>query len=115
MPEYPEHRKLEAIHHFSEKIHYFLEWLDEQDIHLMKEHNHTDACKDDRSGRYACGYGTDEPMPLRESEQKLLARFFEIDLVKLENEKVEMLDGCRQANANKEGKPFVKVTVKNEK
>lgn len=111
MPEYPEHRKLEAIHHFSEKIHSFLEWLHEQGIYLMKEHTHTDGCKDDHSGRYVCGYGTDEPIPLREPEQKLLARFFEIDLVKLENEKVEMLEGCQQDNANREGKHFVKVTV----
>jgi len=115
MPIYPEHKRLEAIHHFSQKIHYFIEWLEEQGISMVKEHSHTDGCKDDRSGRYACGYSDGEYTPLRETQEKLIARFFEIDLKKLEEEKVAMLDECREANANKEGKPFVKVTVNNER
>lgn len=69
MAEYPEHNKLRAIAHFSQKIGEFLDWLEEQRIELVHA--------DDK---------------FVDSKEKLLARFFEIDLKKLEDEKRKMLE-----------------------
>ncbi len=43
-------------------------------------------------------------LPVRESIEKLLAEYFDIDLKKLEEEKQSMLDECRAAHAHKEGR-----------
>ena len=76
--EYPEHAKLKEINHFSEKIHEFLEWLSEQGVYLMRN--------DDADAVFA------------EKEEKLLARFFGIDLKKLEGEKIRMIEKQRECN-----------------
>lgn len=68
---YPEHDKLNLIKEKSQSIGEFLNWINEQGIHLCRMY-------DDYSLHY-------------ESTNSLLARFFEIDLVKLEEEKMAML------------------------
>lgn len=79
MSDYPEHDKLHAVKDKSQAIGEFVEWLQEQGIHLASWHNGTQL------------------RPWHESIEDLLARHFEIDLAKLEAEKRAMLDKIRGA------------------
>lgn len=75
---YPEHEKLSKVRDHSQAIGEFLDWAsekgwslaewDEDDLHLW---------------------------PVRKSVQEILAEYFKIDLVKLEDEKRAMLDEIR--------------------
>jgi hypothetical protein len=75
---YPEHVKLRAVKDDSQKLGAFLDWLQEQGIALYH----------------------DEPEPLAVclTTEKLLAKYFEIDLDKIETEKRAMLEEQRQLN-----------------
>lgn len=81
--QYPEHASLKAINDLSQNIGKFIEWLGEEGIHV---------CQFDPEGNF------DHYTPIRESITQLLARFFEIDLDKLESEKRQMLDEQRALN-----------------
>ena len=77
---YPEHEKLKLIQDKSQLLHEFLlEFCDEKGIFLAEYNNRDDA------------------MPVRRVP-KLIAEFFEIDEVALENEKLAMIDVMRKAN-----------------
>jgi hypothetical protein len=76
---YPEHEKLRPIQPYSQKIGDFLEWLGQEGYHLAK-------------------YENERLWPSHESISSLLARFFEIDQDKLEQEKLAMIDELRRAN-----------------
>lgn len=112
---YPEHQKLRAVVDKSQCVHDFLEWLQEQGIVLAKRHEHTEGCygthncKEDpsecslygecrRRGKKVlrCGCHTDELYDHTERPDKIIARYFEIDLKRLDDEKREMLEECRQ-------------------
>lgn len=75
----PEHVKLQAVADRSQAIGEFLEWLDEQDIALSEIDRYTKYLT--RGWR----------LPIVEPRDKLIARFFGIDLVALETEKRAML------------------------
>jgi len=80
-PKYPEHEKLHAVKHLTQNIHDFLEWLGaEKQIDLCEV---TDA-----------DYGEFYPTSARTDD--LIAEFFKIDLKKLEEEKLAMLEECRR-------------------
>jgi hypothetical protein len=95
--ELPEHERLHKIADKSQEIGTFLNWLDEQGIYLSREHRHTDACWSNecrlRDGQLTRYY---EPI------QKLLARFYGIDLDKLEREKREILADIRKQRASRQ-------------
>lgn len=76
--DYPEHNKLHLIKDESQAQGDFLEWLGEQKIRL--------CVWSDEDKEYA---------PIYESTEKLLARYHEIDLNKLEQEKRAMLDALQ--------------------
>lgn len=81
--EYPEHEKLRAIKDQSEPIGQFLADMECEGIEL---------CKFDREvGEY---------QPLYKSINAILADYFEIDLVKLEEEKQAMLKEVRAARTS---------------
>jgi hypothetical protein len=105
----------------SQKIGNFLDWLlQEQDIHLCSPHIHNDNCYEhgtveppadgkrswDSGINYrqkytdekwlVCGYKENENVLVRESFEKLLARYFDIDLDKVEKEKRAMLEELRK-------------------
>lgn len=84
---YPEHEKLKLVKDKSQAIGEFLEWLQQQGILLCTE----------RPGADEDGY-QDAYRHHHESTENLLARFFNIDLTKIEAEKREMLDEMRKAN-----------------
>ena len=75
---YPEHEKLEKVAPESQIISDFLEWLPSQKILL---------------GQYA---EYDMMAPAFLSKEKLLAKYFGIDLTRLEAEKRAMLDTLRR-------------------
>jgi len=81
MSHHPEHEKLATIQDKSQVIGEFLEWLPTQGVHLCTFHYQDD--------RYRTIYS---------SITQLLAKFFDIDLDKLETEKRAMLDHLRQKN-----------------
>lgn len=78
---HPEHEKLTLVRDKSQAIGEFLEWLPTQGIHLCTFHY--------QDNQYRTAY-----TPITE----LLAKFFDIDLDKLENEKLAMLDSLRRRN-----------------
>ena len=76
----PEHEKLKEVQPQSQAIGEFIEWLSEQGIWLASLN---------RFDRFD---------PINDGTEKLLARYFEIDLKVLEAEKVALLDAQRQLN-----------------
>lgn len=89
MSEYPEHDKLEKIHDQSQEIGEFVEWL-----------------LSGNSGYFICTQCDSESLfgpiktylPTSINIQEVLAKYYEIDLIKLEKEKREMLDELRKKN-----------------
>jgi len=120
--ESPECEKMVKVAEDSQKIGEFLDWLQEQSIHLCKPHKHTDSCyswgtveppaNGIRSWKMGvnyrqkytdekwldCGYHDGEMVYIRDSFEKLLARYFDIDLDKIEKEKQAILKEIREVN-----------------
>ena len=78
MSEFPEHDKLKAVREDSQKLGSFLEWLQEQGWALVRYNSN------------------DDPVLRYESTEETLAKYFEIDLNELENEKQAMLEQLRR-------------------
>jgi len=86
--EYLEHEKLQKVKDKSQVIGEFLDWLtDEKAITFCKWQ------EDEEEIAEGTGY-----YPIYTDTNKLLAEFFEIDLDKLEKEKVDMLETFKKAN-----------------
>lgn len=73
---YSEHEKLHAIVDDSQKIGEFLEWLKEQG-YILAEHSDEDL------------------YPSFKTTENILAEYFEIDQMRLEQEKLQMLEVLR--------------------
>jgi hypothetical protein len=85
--EYPEHEKLKLVKDRSQAIGEFLDWLsDVKDWHLGYHVSRIDAL-----------------LPASYNIQRLLAEYFEIDLDKLEAEKLAIIEEMRQMNAARTG------------
>lgn len=82
MNKYPEHDKVQKIAPQSQAIGEFLEWLQER-------------------GTVLAEYDGDRLWPQSFTTETLLAKFFDIDLNKLEKEKREMLKEIRLTNRKK--------------
>lgn len=81
---YPEHEKTSRVTSESQKLGEFLDWLGTQWIFL--------ATPDPRANRFG-GH-----VLITDDHEKLLARYFQIDLTKLEQEKRAMLAALRKVN-----------------
>jgi hypothetical protein len=81
--EYPEHEKLKAVQGESQLVGNFIEWLSAEHIEF--------AQYGDKS------YTRERLFPMNISTEKMLARYFGIDLQKLNNEKIAMLEAIRRA------------------
>ncbi len=116
--------KMRAVHEQSQPIGEFLDWLAGQGIQLMKyapsSHERWPwesrvAADGRRLGYYRVQRhgpwegihgppeeykGDDEPLWWRESVEEMLARFFEVDLNAVEDERRALLDEIRKANAS---------------
>lgn len=96
--EYPEHERLLQFQDHSQSIGEFIEWLmNEKHLIFAKAHEHGAGCFDDQ-GRRACGYLQGGLEYVLFNSVKMLAEFWEIDLVRLEAEKRVMLDKIRWVN-----------------
>lgn len=80
--QYPELERMRAVGEESRSIGSFLDWLCEQGITL---------CEVSES-RYRDG----EYLPISEGPEALLARYYDIDLEKIETERRRMLDELRE-------------------
>lgn len=93
---YPEHDKLRAVKSKSQACGDFLKWLqDYKGYELAARHEHNEEC--DR-GRRGCQLA-DSLEAVHVRVETLLATYFEIDLKKLEEEKLAMLEALRRARA----------------
>lgn len=77
-PEAPECKKLSAVRDESHKIGEFIDWLHEQGIQLCEWMDYEDA-----PAQYA---------PTTQTSEKLLAKYFDIDLNKVERERRAILE-----------------------
>lgn len=121
---YPEHQKLTAISNKSQECYDFLEWLADEGIILAKYDVFTETCRGcDHTEAHPQGGG---PFPTRQCEhprcdcdrpdhgdpealwpylnrrESLLARYFDIDLRIIEQEKQAMLASLRELNKEEE-------------
>lgn len=81
MSDTPQHDKLQEIQHLSQAIGEFLDWASEQGWHLA-EWNTT--------------HFFDSMQPVGYTTTNILARYFDIDLNVLEDEKLAMLEQIRE-------------------
>jgi hypothetical protein len=98
----PECDKLSKVFELSNNIGAFLDWLGEQGIVLGKHHEHTDSCRGE-DGFIGCGCRNGDIVLINESFEKLLARYFDIDLKKVEEERRAILDAFRKQTEAKSG------------
>ena len=101
--ELPEHERLALVKDKSHEIGTFLEWLTEQGIGLSKYHKHSEECGKVYSNGYSkeCKMTEDTLSPYPMNIEVLLARFYGIDLDKLEREKRQILADIRKRAAGK--------------
>jgi len=86
---YPECEKLNGVSAFSQKIGEFLDWLEQElSCSICTAHSIDDMDEDDPTD-----YGDLEEvyLPVLSRKEKLLAKFFNIDLNKIEKERRQML------------------------
>ena len=91
--DYPEHARMRAVLDKSRLLGEFLDWL-------KQEHGVT-LCRWQDFVRHSPELGDYTPegyYEIRESFEKLLASFFEIDLDKIETEKQAMLESIRESD-----------------
>jgi hypothetical protein len=94
-PPTPECDKLSAVKDKSQSIGEFLDWLKARGVYLANRHEHTDDCK--HNGFYMCDFVNGELQPYFYNIEALLAEYFEIDLNKIEDEKLAILESYRKA------------------
>ena len=87
---YPEHERLEKVQEVSQRIGEFLEWLSEKDIRMCE---YLDEIDDE-------GFPMKGYWPIRDGIVELLARYFDINLKKIESEKQAMIQALRERNQN---------------
>ena len=81
---YPQCEKMSAVNAEAQSIGNFLEWLSEQGL-FVAEYTKIE------------GYRDEQAWPINESVEQLLARYFEIDLKKVEKERHAMLAAFQAA------------------
>lgn len=100
--EYTEHNKQKAVIDDSRIIQEFVEWLrDKKEAFVAKEYTWEEGVDDERGDET---YSTTETLPIRQTLEALLYEFFKIDKEKIEEERVHMLDACRELAEAKGGK-----------
>jgi hypothetical protein len=103
--ELSECERLVLVSDKSQEIGRFLDWLEEQGIVHAEYHRHLDTCyygHPDDGDWPQCGYRKDQLAPRFESKEKLLARFYDIDLNKIERERCQMLADIRKQHASEQ-------------
>lgn len=113
---YPEHEKLHLVKHETQTVADFIAWLEQHNYYICEKREpespsakpiidvpHPDSRRAERLGDAFCDairsiadaacifWPTNKRLP-----EALLSEFFEIDPVKLEEEKMAMLEECRK-------------------
>lgn len=78
---YPECEKLHAVSEKSQELGFFLDWLTSNGIVLAKWHD-----------------DIDQLYPAHETIQNILARYFDIDMNKVDEERAQILEELRSKN-----------------
>lgn len=99
-PAAPECDKLVAVAPFSNKIGEFVDWLKEREICLGAPHEHDEEKCGKHLGFWECGFSREQFVYERKPITDLLAEFFEIDMVKVENERSAILEAYRKGQAD---------------
>jgi hypothetical protein len=101
----PELDKLRKITHYSQKVGEFLAWLRRSGFVIAVRHNHVPACgpsysrQNDRTTEHrGCGMRDGELYEAGYDIKTLLARFFGIDLTRVEAEKRALLEVIRKGD-----------------
>jgi len=84
--EYPELEKMKKIQDESQSIGQFIDWMEQKKQIWLCKYEDSDDKIDPR------------PMPISQGTQQLLAEYFEIDMVKVEEERRQILEDIRQKN-----------------
>lgn len=84
MSEYPECEKMTEVHEESQSIGAFLEWAQEQGFELCIVNETTSR---------------NHFIPIRMSMEELLAKYFEIDLTKVEIERQQMIKTLQESGS----------------
>lgn len=84
---YPEHEKLEKVQEVSQRIGEFLEWLGDGGMRICEFQE--GPMRSPTEGAY---------WPIRDGITEILARYFDIDMNKIESEKQAMLQAVRERN-----------------
>lgn len=94
---YPECEKVRRIQNKTQICGEFLDWLREHEkIVLATTHHHSDECKGEENDfKPECDLYDGELIPIYLSVENLVARFFGIDLDKVESEKQAILAEIR--------------------
>lgn len=101
-PPTPECDRLTQVRDQSQPIGEFLDWLrNEKGWELCYRHKHTGLCYDE-DGNKACGYREHDMCPAHYQTETLLAEFFEIDLKKVEAERLAVLRHVRKQNETRQ-------------
>lgn len=100
---YPEHEKLKALDGKKEAVQNFLDWLYDganlcvADVMIVCEN-----CEENEEGCLCRKFHGEERLhPVRMTREVLMAKHFEIDLRKIDDEKRAMLDEIRASNARR--------------
>ena len=91
MKEYPEHNKLDGVKEMSQLLGEFLDWAQDQHLTLCWY----DSGDEDPDGEQVFDHERGW-RPCHDTIQTLLAKFYNIDLKKLESEKEQMLEEIRR-------------------
>jgi hypothetical protein len=94
----PELDKIKSVSGSSQTIGDFLEWLRNQDVVLAEYHKHEDSCfpeEDTERLEPMCNMD-DRLVPVQMSIERWLAKYFDIDLDKAEEERVTVLEQWRK-------------------
>lgn len=95
LPECPECARLHTVADKSQVCGEFLDWLQSQGIVLARWHEHSDECYGS-NGFNTCGYRKEGDLePDHTSTPSHLAKFFDIDMNKVEHERRALLEAMR--------------------
>ena len=97
--DYPEHEKQRKVLEKSHAIGEFLDWLECGDAYDRPVRLACTPTQDDLESGHRFVRDNGLLIPFHMSKQRMLAKFFDIDETKLEEEKQAMLDECRRQNA----------------
>jgi hypothetical protein len=91
----PETDKMLAVKDNSQAVGEFIEWLGRNKMVIARYASKEDEWADEGEERVATGVKEGDLLPVYTSIEKMLAKYFKIDLDKVEKEKRQILEDLR--------------------